>query len=227
MGRNTVLSSEIIEQASRVIGERGVSGRHTFYQLKHFVLGKELTTQAKMWKCLREIEARLTSAKSMVASIQEAEDDTRILEIKGEILEKKKSKSSLHREYKEIQRRKLDRKREGLMAAISEMKKRLAETEEEMGFFLGAYRQLEAIEPLRDHDDPQANADYWDQNFAQELQLRLMLQKPIDIELVKSILALGDNSQTKREMVGILDQIQRKAILDGKQSRIDHRSEKI
>lgn len=220
------MSSEIIERASKIIGDKGVSSRHTFYQLKHFVLGKELTTQAKMWKCLREVEARLTAAKSMVEGIKEAEDDCRLLEIRSEILEKKKSKSSLHKEYKAIQRRKLDRKREGLMAAICDMKKRLTETEEEMAFFLGAYGQLEAIEPLRDHDDPQANAEYWDQNFAQELQLRLMLQKPIDLELVKSILALGETSSTRREMVGILEQIQRRAIAEGGPSRIDHRSEK-
>lgn len=220
------MSSEIIEQVSKAVGEKGVSGRHTFYQLKHFVLGKELTTQAKMWKCLREMEARVGSAKSMVAGIQEAEDDCRLLAIRAEILEKKKSKSSLHKEYTAIQRRKLDRKREGLMTAILDMKKRLAETEEEMGFFLGAYRQLEAIEPIRDHDDPQANADYWDQNFAQELQLRLMLQRPIELELVKSILALGEKSSTRRELVGILEQIQRRAIAEGEPSRIDHRGEK-
>ena len=82
------MSSDIIQQASSVIGEKGVSGRHTFYQLKHFVLGKEITTQAKMWKCLRELEARLISSKSMVVGIQDAEDDHRILEIRAEIMEK-------------------------------------------------------------------------------------------------------------------------------------------
>lgn len=220
------MSSEIIERASKALGEKGVSGRHTFYQLKHFVLGKELTTQAKMWKCLREMEARLTAAKSMVAGIKEAEDDCRLLEIRADILEKKKSKSSLHKEYKEIQRRKLDRKRESLMEAICDMKKRLAETEEEISFFLGAYVQLEAIEPLRDHDDPQANAEYWDQNFSQELHLRLMLQRPIELELVKSILAMGEGSSTRRELVGILEQIQRRAIMEGETSRIDHKGEK-
>ena len=220
------MSSDIIQQASSVIGEKGVSGRHTFYQLKHFVLGTEITTQAKMWKCLRELEARLISSKSMVVGIQDAEDDHRILEIRAEIMEKKKTKSSLHSEYKAIQRRKLDRKKEGLMTAICEMKKRLDETKEEMGFFLGAYRQLEAVEPLRGHDDPHANAEYWDQNFAQELQLRLMFQKPIDLELVKSILALGEGSSTRREMLGIIEQIQRKSMGAETPSRIDHRGEK-
>lgn len=217
------MSSEIIDQASEVLGRLSVPGRHTFYQLKHFVLGKEVTTQAKMWKCLRELEARLMSAKSMKNGIDDAEDDCRMLEIRMEALEKKKTKGSLHREYRGIQRRKMERRRGSLLESICEMKRRLAETEEEMNFFLGAYRQLEAIEPLRDHDDPDSNARYWDQNFAQEMQLRLMFQRPLDLELVKSILALDEGSETKREMVGMIEQIQRQAIASRNDPRLEKR----
>lgn len=203
------MSSETINAVSALVGSSGVSGRHTFYQLKHFVLGKEVTTQAKMWKCIRELEARLGSAKSIASGIAEAEDDLKILDIRAQVLEKKKSKSPLHREYKEVRRRKLDRRRLALEESVSDMRRRLLETEEEMRFFLGAYRQMEAIEPLRPHDDPEANASYWDQNFAQELQLRMMLQRPLDPELVKCILAMHEGSAVRRELVGILDQIQR------------------
>lgn len=217
------MSSTLIDQVSEVVSNSSPPGRHTFYQLKHFVLGKELTTQAKMWKCLRELEARLASAKSMKIGIEDASDDCRGLEIRMEVLEKKTTKGRLHKEYLEIQKRKLDRKRKALLESVQEMKKRLSETEEEMGFFLGAYRQLEAVEPLRDHDDPEANAEYWDQNFAQELQLRLMFQRPLDLELIKSILALGDRSSTRKELVGIIEQIQRQAIGSGDTQRIDQK----
>jgi hypothetical protein len=217
------LSSEILEAVAEAVSKSRVSGRHTFYQLKHFVLGKEVTTQAKMWKCLRELEARLIAAKSMKAGIEDSEDECRVMEIRAEVLEKKKTKGRLHREYKEIQRRKLGRKKESLMDSICEMKRRLAETEEEMGFFLGAYRQLEAIEPLRSHDDPEANAHYWDQNFAQEMQLRMMFQKPLDLELIKSILALDDRSSTRKELVGMIEQIQRQAISASESRRLDNK----
>lgn len=217
------MSREIIDAVAALVGASGVSGRHTFYQLKHFVLGKEITTQAKMWKCLRELEARLGSAKSIVNGMQEAEDDLKILDIRTQVLEKKKSKSALHREYKEIRKRKLERRRLALEESVSDMRKRLAETEEEMSFFLGAYRQLEAIEPLRPHDDPEANALYWDQNFAQELQLRMMLQRPLDTELVKCILAMHEGSAVKKEMVGMLEQIQRMAIGAQEEPRIDQK----
>ena len=39
-----------------------------------------------------------------------------------------------------------------------------------------------------------------------------MLQKPIDLELVKCILALGHDSPVRKEVVGILEQIQRRAL---------------
>lgn len=217
------MSTDIIEKSASVLNRSKASGRHTFYQLKHFVLGKEITTQAKMWKCLRELEARLASAKSMKTGIDEAEDDCRLLQIRMEVLEKKTTKGRLHREYREVQGRKLERKRKALMESICDIKRRLVETEEEMGFFLGAYQQLEAMEPLRSHDDPEANANYWDQNFAQELQLRLMFQKPLDLELVKSILALDGDSSTRKELLGIIDQIQRQAIGGDPRKNIDQK----
>lgn len=220
------MSREIVDQAADLISKTGVSGRHTFYQLKHFVLGKEVTTQAKMWKCIRELEARLGSARSIMRGIEEAEDDLRLLDIRGQILEKKKTKGVLHREYKEIRRRKLGRSRLALEESLADMRKRLEETEEEMRFFLGAYTQMESMEPLRPHDDQEANADYWDQNFAQELQLRMMLQRPLDVELVKCILALDEGSATRKDMVGMLEQIRMRALEESK-NRIDHKGRAI
>jgi hypothetical protein len=206
------LSSKIIDETAEIVEKSGVSGRHTFYQLKHFVLGKEITTQAKMWKCIRELEARLGSIKSISSGLAEAEDDQIIIELRLKSLEKKKTKSTLHRQYLEIKRRKLERRRDSLLDSISEMKKRFRETEEEMSFFLGAYRQMESMESLKPHDDPESNARYWDQNFAQEIQLRMLLQRPLDLELIKCVLALDDKSSIKRDVVGMLGQLQNRAL---------------
>jgi hypothetical protein len=206
------MSSQTYGRADALITRSGVSNRHTFYQLKHFVLGKELTTQAKLQKCLREIDARVSAMKSMNLGIEEAEDDIKMLDLKMAILEKKKEKNDLHREYKSIQKRKLNRKKTALMDSVRDMTKKLRETEEETNFFMAAYEQLEKIEPLKRHDDPESNAEFWNENFAQELQLRLLLQKPLDLELVKCILAMDNESATRKEMIGLLEQIQDRAI---------------
>ena len=87
------MSSEIYKEACTLMSRTRVSGRHTFYQLKHFVLGKEITTQAKLQKCLREIDARVSSVKSMILGVEEAEDEIRTLDLKMAILEKKKDKN--------------------------------------------------------------------------------------------------------------------------------------
>jgi hypothetical protein len=216
------MSSEMYRKASDLITRSSVSNRHTFYQLKHFVLGKELTTQAKLQKCLREIDARVSAMKSMNLALEEAEDDARMLDLKLEVLEKKKEKNDLHKEYKSIQKRKLNRKKTALLDSIHDTAKKLRETEEETSFFMAAYEQLEKIEPLKRHDDPDSNAQFWNENFAQELQLRLLLQKPLDLELVKCILALDNGSSAKKEMIGILEQIQNQA-LAAKRSAIENK----
>ena len=214
------MSSEIYKRACDLVESKPVCSRHTFYQLKHFVLGKELTTQAKMQKCLREIDARKGSMKSMILGIEDAEDELKMLGLKMALLEKKKEKNELHKEYKAIQKRKLSRKKAVLQDTIDDMRKKLLETEEETSFFLGAFSQLEKIEPLRRHDDPEANAHYWNENFAQELQLRLLLQKPLDLDLVKCILAMDPESATRKEMIGILEQIQNRALLASEQAKL-------
>jgi len=202
-------------ERARKITDGRACGRHTFFQLKHFVLGKELTTQAKLQKCVREIDARKNSLKSMILGLEDAMDEARLLELKQASLEKKKSKNQLDNEHRAIQSRRLRRKREMLLDSIEEMRQKIKETEEETEFFIRAFEQLEQVEPLRTHDDPEANAEFWNENFMQDLRLRLMLGKPIDLELVKCILALGAESPVRKEVVGILEQIQRRALPAG------------
>lgn len=201
-----------IHDRAKDIVEGKSCGRHTFFQLKHFVLGKELTTQAKLQKCVREMDARRKSLKSMILGLEDALDEAEILRLKRASLEKKKPKNTLDKKHSEIQNRRLGRKLEMLLDSIEEMRLKIRETEEETEFFIRAFEQLEAIEPLKRYDDPEANAEFWNENFTQDLRLRLMLQKPIDLELVKCILALDPESPVRQEVVGILEQIQRKAI---------------
>ena len=139
-------------------------------------------------------------------------------------LEKKKVKNELDKEYRTIQKRKLERKKTALLDSIQDMKNKLKETEEEVSFFLSAYQQLEKIEPLKRHDDPESNAQFWNENLAQELQLRILLQKPLDLELVKCILALDPESSTRTEMIGILEQIQNQSTTANR-SRLEKREQ--
>lgn len=202
------MSSSVYEEAKNILINTNISNRHTFFQLKHFVLGKEITTQSKMRKCIKEIDARFESLSNLKSSIDEANDDVRLLEIRIEKLQKKKKND----EIKEIQIRKLNRKKNSFLSVIDSLDKKLKECEEEINFFTKAYKQLEKIEPLKDYDDLEENKNFWNEHFSQELQLRLLLQKPLDLELVKCILSLDKDSPIRLEMIGILENIQNKAL---------------
>lgn len=206
------MSSELYEEAINLISKNEVSNRHTFFQLKHFVLGKEVTTQSKMQKCLKETEARVESVNNMILSMDETNDDIKLIELKILSLQKKKPKNDINKQYKQIQIRKLERKKALLFNSLQNTRKKLKETEEEVAFFVNAFKQLEKIEPLKRYDDPESNQNFWNENFGQELQLRLLLQKPLDLELVKCILALDKESPIRTEVVKMLEQLQNKAL---------------
>lgn len=206
------MSSEIYDEAVNLLNKLEISNRHTFFQLKHFVLGKELTTQAKMQKCLKETEARVESINGMVLSLEETKDDIKLIELKILNLRKKKLKKDINKQYRDIQIRKLERKKVVLFNSLASLNKKLKETEEEMAFFTSAFKQLEKIEPLKRYDDPESNQNFWNENFGQELQLRLLLQKPLDLELVKCILALNKESPIRIEVIKMLEQLQNKAL---------------
>lgn len=205
-------SEELYEEAIKLLSKSEISNRHTFFQLKHFVLGKELTTQAKMQKCLKETEARVESINNIILSVDEANDDIKLIELKILSLEKKKPKSDINKQYKQIQIRKLERKKASLFNSLQNLRKKLRETEEEAAFFVNAFKQLEKIEPLKRYDDPESNQIFWNENLGQELQLRLLLQKPLDLELIKCILALDKESPIRVEVVRMLEQLQNKAL---------------
>ena len=44
--------------------------RHSYFQLKYFLIGKEPTNQAKMWQCLRELKTRRQSLKAISLEIE-------------------------------------------------------------------------------------------------------------------------------------------------------------
>jgi hypothetical protein len=215
------MSNEIYKETKQILGRNPTSYRHTFFQLKHFVLGKELTTQSKMQKCLKEMESRFDSITNMDLSIEDIKDDIKLIELKIQDVENKKSKAEIGEQYKEIEIRKLNRKKTGLLNTLENLIKKKNEAEEEMEFFVSAFKQLEKIEPLKKHDDLESNSQFWNENLSQELQLRLLLQKPLDLELVKCILALNKDAPIRNEMINILNEIQNKA-LQNRNEKIKH-----
>ena len=79
---------------------------------------------------------------------------------------------------------------------------------QEARFFMQAFESLEKIEPLKDYDDLEAQQEYWNEVIGQKINLKMLLQQPLDTELVQTALALHDNAPVKIQITQMLDKIQ-------------------
>lgn len=199
----------------------GVVNRHSFFQLKYFVVAKEYTTQSRMWCCIRELQARRNSIVSIKRQIEELQDDRELVQIQSKRMKEPttglfgvdSAPTELDIKEREIHVRKLNRKVEALDQAILEHQKKMKDAEEEAAFLAMAYRQLEKKEPLRPFDDLESQTQYWNEKLTQELNLRLLTRHPLDLELVKTILALKDETPIKRQTLQLLKQLEMQPFL--------------
>ena len=78
--------NEIYLEAEELL-KNEVVDRHSFFQLKYFVVGKEPTMQAKMWRCLTELKTRKEAIDIINLEIEETKDTIELLNIEEKRLE--------------------------------------------------------------------------------------------------------------------------------------------
>lgn len=217
--------NNIYENALNLVEKYNLPNRHTFYQLKHFVIGKELTIQSKLQKCLKEIDARKESLRDMILGIEEANDDIKLIDLKIKSIEKKKIKSYLNKEFKKINLNKLNRKKQNLINNISSIEKKKNDCEEEIKFIMAMFYEIEKLEQVKPYDDLQSNIEFWNENFSQELKLRILLQKPLDIELVKCILSLNNNAPIKKELIQMIESLKSNNLSKNENLKIEEKND--
>lgn len=193
--------------------------RHSYFQLKYFIIGKEPTTQSKLWRCVKEANARKESISAISLEIEDKLDTLELLNLevkKNEFYLKCDgnnfdTKDNFANTEFEIKIRKLKRQIKSVENSIASLKIKLKYTQDEIDFFEKTFSALEKIEKIKPFDDLDAQLEYWNEKLSQELNLNLVLQKPLDTELVKTILSLN-NSPVKNEMLTILNKLQDQAI---------------
>ena len=67
-----------------------------------------------------------------------------------------------------------------------------------------------------DINDPNAQLEFWNSKFHAELNLTAMLNHPINPELVKSVLALPNESQAKIQLENALNNVGKKLLNQSK-----------
>ena len=212
------MSRDIVTEMNKVL-ENDIVNRMSFFQLQHFIVNKEPTLQSKMWQCIREIRTRKDTLENLRREIAESQDQKELLEIEirrqkmteekvKETLPYSDDENRLHLDESAIKLRKFNRHMDAVNSSISELKVRMKETTEESEWFLRTLEELQKIEPLKPFDDLESQKQYWDERLRQDMNLRLLLHHPIDVELAKTILSLNDDAPIKKELVNIIEKVQ-------------------
>jgi hypothetical protein len=207
------MSIELFEKINNVL-KNEVVDRHSFFQLKYFVIGNEPTTQSKLWRCVRELHARKDSMDAMKLELEESHDRLALLDIDIKRLEKQLEgeNDNFNIEEINIKKRQVIRKRQSLEEALNTLKKKLKYAEEEASFFVLAFESLSSVEKIRPFDDQQSQEEYWNEKLGQEINLKILLRQPLDSGLIKTAISLGDKSPVKKELVAMLEREQKKML---------------
>lgn len=222
------MSIEVIEKANEILKNVEMPDRHSFFQLQKFVIGKEVTGHAQLWQIVRELQARKETVDCYQKDLANAEDDLELFDLRIERMNREiRHLAKLETEEpveidldikeREINIRKLQREKAALVQSAQKVNKKLKYIIEEMSFLTVAYdavvRQLGDVKPL---DDEQAQKEMWNEKLLEEFNLRILLQKPLDPELVKTIMCLDDDSSVKQHLTKALEARQNDMIAQGK-----------
>ena len=204
---------ELYDSIDKLLG-CGVVNRHSYFQLKYFVIGKEPTLQSKMWRCVRELQARKESLDALQMEMEDTRDNIELVDIEmsqlipihsGEFGIEDPIRVEIQAKTINIQKRKCERRKKSLERSLISLDKKRAEIEEEAIYFLRTFESLQKVEPLKPYDDLQEQTKYWNEKITQQANLKVLLHLPLDTELVQTALSLSDDCAIKKEMVKLLE----------------------
>lgn len=158
--------------------------RHSYFQLKYFVIGKEPTVQAKIRACVRELADRQAS----------------IIALEAELTDVMKKITSFGEECETSR---------AMSHHLSSLRSKLRGKEQEALFLIEMYEHLITIEEPKDWDDFEVQKEYWSAKLNMELNARLVMGSPLDAELVKTIWALPDDAPVKVNLIDVVNKLHR------------------
>lgn len=194
---------EIMEQVESIL-KTEAPDRHSFFQLKHFLLEAEPTTQAKLQACIRELKSRRTTLENISLEIDDLKDQNALLALQLEDFAEE-PETDFDRREAEINKRILRRRMQKNDRQQVELHRKGRNLLEECQFFVEAFLQLQAVEPVKPWDDLDVQQEYWDAKIGNMLRMRAVLSQPLDEELVKAALALNDGSKAKAMTLALID----------------------
>lgn len=204
---------DLEKEIDQTLKDNPLVDRNSLYQLKFFLVNKEPTHQSRMWRCLRELKSRRDTIESINLELAELDDSKELLDIELERLNKQNElvSNSLDKKEREIKVRQINRKKAALAKSVIGLHKRLHEAKQEAAFFLDNFTELEKVQPLKPFDSVDIQEEYWNERLSDELKLKMLLGRPLDTELVRTILSMRESAPIRGEMINIFSQIQSKS----------------
>jgi hypothetical protein len=223
------MSIELLEKTNDLLEKAKIPDRHTYFQIEKFIIGKEPTAQSQLWAILKELQARKETVDQFHKDLKDAEDNLELFDIKIErlnrLIKNESSSSNVEeselniKEY-EINIRKLLREKESLIKSAQKLNKKLKGVLEEMNCLLIGYEKITSkYEELKDLDDEQSQKEIWNEKLLEEFNLRLILQRPLDPDFVRTVLSLHDEATAKKQVVTLIENIQKKMIAERNPNR--------
>lgn len=215
--------TDMSEQVKEVCEKYKLPQRHTDFQIEHFIIGKETSLYGKIWQCLRELNQRKENLEAIELELLELDDNLALEHIHLRKLELKKESVDVGRSLASVQERnilkvkKLDvliskqkRKIQNIQKNIVKTASRKDDVLAEASKFLDIFNRLINEREFVDINDPKAQLEFWTAKFNHEVSLTAALNHPMNAELVKSVLALPDESKIKVQMLNALDNVGKK-----------------
>jgi len=207
---------EILEKIDKLV-EKAPENRHSYYQLKYFVIGKQPTTQSQLWQCLTELQSRKETIDNITFQIEDLEEELQLMELQelkdkmdeGNTQYSIKALGEILKKEKDIKARKIKRRQGSINKNISRLKKQLEFVIQEARFFVQAFEALEQVEELKDFDDYDAQKELWEAKISEEINLRLLFRQPLSPETLKTALSLHQDSKIKQEIVKMMDNLEK------------------
>lgn len=218
------MSTEKLMSDISEILKNEVAERHSYFQMKYFIVNKEPTHQSKMWQCIREIKSRHESLLALDMEVEDSKENLELMQMDVDrltlSLERKRSVGGKQKPLRRAEIR-LNKARRHMLAAsrnLEGLEKKRKNLEEEAAFFVAAFKSLHEAEALRNYDDIDAQKQYWGEKLLQKINLKMLLQSHVDTELIETVLALPDDIPIKEQTIRNLDTCHKQMIHMKKQS---------
>ncbi len=204
---------EIENSLNYITKKYQIPQKHSNFQIKNFMIGKEVTETAKLWQCVRELSSRKESLESLGQEIELLSDNIELQIIKIQKISIKDIKLSEHTQLNDLNLRKKDivlRKEKRQLVIMQNNLEKLNQRKisilSECKEIIDIFNELLANTEFKEFDDDNAQIEFWNAKMRGELNLHAMMGFSPSLELVRSTLALPDTCETKLNMAKALMQ---------------------